>query len=210
MPATGKKKKRNKMKKPRKTWRTSLGDKEGMCNSLYTNSSLCRLVVNKMTDLWNVTVNWLLMDLLIYNQGMLLDQRNLARKWLKTCFTPLRNSEAMRPIVLTPGMLHPRMVCLWSRREKLWFPHSQPYSSAQVPALIWLHFCSSEMVHWAAKLCWGLFKRLLSDKKVSREESCKASLAQRRMRMTKIRLWSLGDENSTYMCFILPDVLLRV
>lgn len=125
--------------------------------------------------------------------------------------TPLRNSETMRPVVLTPGMLHPRMVCLWSRREKnLWFLHSQPYSSAQVPALIWLDFCSSEMLHWAAKLCWGLFKRLLSDKKVSREESCKASLAQRRMRMTKIRLWSLGDENSTYMCFILPDVLLRV
>lgn len=46
--------------------------------------------------------------------------------------------------------------------------------------------------------------------KVSRERSCKASLAQWRMKMTKIRLWSLGDENSTYTYFILPDVLLWV
>lgn len=76
----------------------------------------------------------------------------------------------------------------------------------------WFNWISADL-RWFTKLqspAEGCSKDCWVTKKVSREESSKASLAQQRMRMTKIRLWSLRDENSTNTYFILPGVLLWV
>lgn len=73
---TGKKQKGKQNKNPQKNWETkNPGRQKKECVMICINSSntLSWPDLNERTDLWNITVNGLVMDLLIENQGILLD-----------------------------------------------------------------------------------------------------------------------------------------
>lgn len=107
----------------------------------------------------------------------------------------------MRAVHLSPGMLHPRMICLWSRREKILI--------SPLAALFFNPSSSIDLIGflqiWDGSLSFKALLRVVQEtagwQKIRREKSCKASLTQWRVRMTKSRLWSLRDENSTYTVF---------